>query len=62
MESNVNMLHLSDEYFADHNKEKRDWYTKFVNNYSKEFEHQVEWRKYVYSKIFTSHFLNGMRL
>ena len=42
MESKVNMIYLSDEYFADHNKEKRDWYTKFVNSYIKELEHQVE--------------------
>ena len=31
-------------------KKKRDWYTKFVNSYIKELEHQVEWRKYVYAK------------
>ena len=50
MESKVNMIHLSDEYFADHNTEQRNLYTKFVNSYIKEFEHQVEWRKYVYAK------------
>ena len=42
MESKVNMIYLSDEYFADRNKEKRDWYTKFVNSYITELEHQVE--------------------
>ena len=41
MDSKVNMQYLSDEYFADHNKEKREWYTKFVNNYYTELEHQV---------------------
>ena len=40
MESKVNMQYLSDEYFADHNNEKREWYTKFVNNYYMELEHQ----------------------
>ena len=49
MDSKVNMQYLSDEYFADHNREKREWYTKFVNNYYTELEHQVAWRKYVYA-------------
>ena len=48
MESKVNMQYLSDEYFADHNKEKRDWYTKFLNSRYTELEHQVAWRRYIY--------------
>jgi len=49
MDSKVNMQYLSDEYFADQNREQREWYTKFVNNYYTELEHQVAWRKYVYT-------------
>ena len=42
----VNLNYLSDEFFAEHNKEKRDWYTKFTNKYSTELEHWLEWRSY----------------
>ena len=43
----VNMDFLSDEFFADHNKEKRDIYTKFVNDYTTELRHQIEWREFI---------------
>ena len=47
MESKINMKHLSNEYFAKHNKEKREWYTNFVNNYQTELTHQIDWRNFI---------------
>ena len=60
MESKVNMKYLSDEFFADHNKEKREWYTKFVNNHYTELKHQIDWRNFISQHNLHIHFWNGM--
>ena len=42
------MKYLIKEYFAEHNIEKRDWYTKFVNNYRTKLKLQMDWREFIH--------------